>query len=80
MTPIFMITRTDGKTDNIYECDFKKGIFLGGVKEYTYEEIRSFSIAKEFIMTLSGYSMPKKFVETPQEMKKPNKVNKEEDE
>lgn len=70
MTPIFMITRTDGKTDNIYECDFKEGKFVGGVKEYTYDEIGSFSLAKEFVMALAGYKPAKKVVETPQEPKK----------
>lgn len=67
MTPIFTIVRNDGKTDSVYECDFKRGTFLGGAKEYSYEEIRSFSIAKEFIMTLAGYKAPKKVVEAPVE-------------
>lgn len=79
MTPIFMITRTDGKTDNIYECDFKEGVFLGGAKEYGYDEISSFSLAKEFIMTLAGYKAPKKIVETHQETKK-SKTEEEEGE
>lgn len=70
MTPIFMITRIDGKTDNIYECDFKEGVFLGGAKEYGYDEIKSFSIAKEFIIALSGYKTSKKSSENQQEAKK----------
>lgn len=63
MSPMFMIIRNDGKTDNIYECDFKEGTFLGGVQTYSYDDIRSFAIPKEFLMTLAGYKKSRHVVE-----------------
>lgn len=43
MTPFFMIRRkSDGKTDNIYEYDFKNNIFVGSSRSYKYADIDTF--------------------------------------
>ena len=54
MTPFFMIRRkSDGKTDNIYEYDFKNNIFVGGSRSYKYSDIDTFvGIPSDIIMNL----------------------------
>ena len=60
MVPIFMVKRKDGKTDNVYECDFKLGTFNGGAQRYTYDDISEFlGIPAEMVAALGGYKKPK---------------------
>lgn len=54
MKSIFIIKRKDGKTDNIYECDFKSGIFVGGACDYTYDDIESFFMSPSFVKALTS--------------------------
>lgn len=54
MKSIFIIKRKDGKTDNIYECDFKAGKFVGGACDYTYEDIETFFMPTSFIKSLTS--------------------------
>lgn len=43
MQPFFTIKRkSDGKTDFVYEYDFKYGKFVGDVNNYTYDDIDVF--------------------------------------
>ena len=43
MRPFFTIQRkSDGKTDYIYEYDFKNDKFIGDVENYTYKDIDTF--------------------------------------
>jgi len=43
MNHFFTVQRKeDGKTDNIYEFDFKNGKFVGGDKTYDYDDLISF--------------------------------------
>ena len=41
MKPIFMVELKDGKTDNIFEYDFKNGVFAG-LKKYSYNDVKNF--------------------------------------
>ena len=54
MKSIFIIKRKDGKTDNIYECDFKSGIFVGGACKYTYDDIESFFMSPSFVKAITS--------------------------
>lgn len=42
MNPVFIVKRTDGLTDNIFEYDFKNGKFIGGADNYSYKDIENF--------------------------------------
>jgi len=39
MRPLFLAERVDGKTDFIYEADFKNGKFVGGASKYSYDDL-----------------------------------------
>lgn len=61
MSPIFMVKRNDGKTDNVYECDFRAGTFKGGAQDYSYEDISEFlSIPTELVIGLAGFKKSKR--------------------
>lgn len=56
MKPSFSITRKDGKTDFIYNCDFSKGIFNGGASVYSYEDIETFYLPSCMVKEMYCYS------------------------
>lgn len=41
MRPIFIVELNNGKTDNIFEYNFKDGVFSGNEK-YSYSDIKNF--------------------------------------
>lgn len=52
MRPLFLAERVDGKTDFIYEADFKNGSFVGGASKYSYDDISLMHIPTEIIKEL----------------------------
>lgn len=62
MKPSFMILRNDGKTDSVYDCDFKEGKFVGGASTYGYSDITTFylpsQVVEGFFAEKEAYSEP----------------------
>lgn len=42
MRPVFIVKLVNGKTDDIFEYDFKNGQFIGRAGSYGYKDIQHF--------------------------------------
>jgi hypothetical protein len=55
LSTIIRIEEVNGKTYDIYSCDFEKGEFISTVKTFGYDDIHTFFIPKEkFVEIISA--------------------------